>query len=111
MRQINLGNIELFTKRDILDFVVVNNVAQGVIARNLIEGNLEVYKAHCVVLQLEDIVMSIFFLQIQNQMLLVIWRAHKKGANFANPSFTQIHPTCIPPKDSYQSKLTLMRKA
>ena len=112
MRQINLGNIELYTKRDILDFVVVNNVAKGVIARNLIEGNLEVYKAHCVVLATGGY-SNVYFLSTNSlkSNTTAIWRAHKKGANFANPSFTQIHPTCIPPRDSYQSKLTLMSES
>ncbi len=112
MRQINLGKIEIFTKRDLLDLVVVNNVARGVIARNLINGNLETYKAHCVVLATGGY-SNVYYLSTNSlkSNASAIWRAHKRGANFANPSFTQIHPTCIPPGDSYQSKLTLMSES
>ena len=112
MRQINLGNIELYTKRDILDFVIVNNIARGVIARNLIGGNLEIHQSHCVVLATGGY-SNVYFLSTNSlkSNATAIWRAHKKGANFANPSFAQIHPTCIPPRDSFQSKLTLMSES
>jgi len=112
MRQVNLGNIELITKRDVLDLVIVNNVARGVIARNLIDGNLETYKAHCVVLATGGY-SNVYYLSTNSlkSNATAIWRAHKRGANFANPSFTQIHPTCIPPEGSYQSKLTLMSES
>ena len=112
LRQVNLGNIELITKRDVLDLVIVNDVARGVIARNTINGDLETYKAHCVVLATGGY-SNVYFLSTNSlkSNATAIWRAHKRGANFANPSFTQIHPTCIPPGDSYQSKLTLMSES
>ncbi len=111
-RQVNLGNIELFTKRDVLDLVIVNDVARGVIARNLINGNLETFKAHCVVLATGGY-SNVYYLSTNSlkSNATAIWRAYKRGANFANPSFTQIHPTCIPPGDNYQSKLTLMSES
>ena len=111
-RQVNLGNIELITKRDVLDLVIVNNIARGVIARNLINGNLETYKAHCVVLATGGY-SNVYYLSTNSlkSNATAIWRAHKRGANFANPSFTQIHPTCIPPGGIYQSKLTLMSES
>ncbi len=111
-RQVNLGNIELIKKRDVLDLVIVNNVARGVIARNLINGNLEAHKAHCVVLATGGY-SNVYFLSTNSlkSNATAIWRAYKRGANFANPSFTQIHPTCIPPEGSYQSKLTLMSES
>ncbi len=112
LRQVNLGNIELIKKRDVLDLVIVDDVARGVIARNIINGNLEIYKAHCVVLATGGY-SNVYFLSTNSlkSNVTAIWRAHKRGANFANPSFTQIHPTCIPPGDSYQSKLTLMSES
>ncbi len=112
LRQVNFGNIELVTKRDVLDLVVVNNTARGVVARNLVDGNLEIYKAHCVVLATGGY-SNVYFLSTNSlkSNATAIWRAYKRGANFANPSFTQIHPTCIPPRDTYQSKLTLMSES
>ena len=111
-RQVNLGNIELITKRDVLDLVIVNDIARGVVARNLINGNLETYKAHCVVLATGGY-SNVYYLSTNSlkSNATAIWRAHKRGANFANPSFTQIHPTCIPPGGIYQSKLTLMSES
>ena len=108
----NLGNIELITKRDVLDLVIVNDIARGVIARNLINGNLETHKAHCVVLATGGY-SNVYYLSTNSlkSNATAIWRAHKRGANFANPSFTQIHPTCIPPEGIYQSKLTLMSES
>ena len=111
-RQVYLGNIELISRRDVLDLVIVNNIARGVIARNLVNGNLETYKAHCVVLATGGY-SNVYYLSTNSlkSNATAVWRAYKRGANFANPSFTQIHPTCIPPGDSYQSKLTLMSES
>ena len=110
-RQVRLGNIELFTKRDVLDLVIVNDIARGVIARNLINGNLETYKAHCVVLATGGY-SNVYYLSTNSlkSNATAIWRP-TKGGEFCKSLFTQIHPTCIPPGGIYQSKLTLMSES
>ncbi len=111
-RQISLGNVTMFTRREMLDLVVENDVAKGIIARNLVTGEIEKYSAHAVVLATGGY-SNVFFLSTNamNCNTTAIWRAHKKGAVFANPCYTQIHPTCLPVHGESQSKLTLMSES
>lgn len=111
-RQIALGKIKLFTRREMLDIVVVDGAAKGVICRNLLTGEIEKYSAHAVVLATGGYA-NVFFLSTNamNCNATAIWRAHKKGAAFANPCYTQIHPTCLPVHGEGQSKLTLMSES
>ncbi|KHE92650.1 MAG: fumarate reductase/succinate dehydrogenase flavoprotein subunit [Candidatus Scalindua rubra] len=111
-RQIAAGKVRLFTRRDMLDLVVIDGKARGIIARNLVSGVLEKHSADAVVLATGGYANS-FFLST-NSMTSNVSAAvasYKKGAFFANPCFTQIHPTCIPVKGTYQSKLTLMSES
>ncbi len=112
LRQVNMGNINLLAKRDVLDFVIVDNTVTGVIARNLINGNLEIHKSNAVVLATGGY-SNVYYLSTNSlkSNATAVWRAYKKGATFANPCFTQIHPTCIPQGDEFQSKLTLMSES
>jgi succinate dehydrogenase / fumarate reductase flavoprotein subunit len=112
MRQVQEGKVKLFPRREMVDLVVVNDQARGIIARNLITGQVESHAAHAVVLASGGYG-NVYFLSTNgmNGNVSAIWRAHKKGALFANPSFTQIHPTCIPVHGTYQSKLTLMSES
>jgi succinate dehydrogenase / fumarate reductase flavoprotein subunit len=111
-RQITLGKVKLFTRREMLDIVQVDGIAKGIICRNLLTGELEKYSAHAVVLATGGYT-NVFFLSTNamNSNVTAIWRAHKRGAPFANPCFTQIHPTCIPVHGEGQSKLTLMSES
>lgn len=111
-RQINLGKVKLFTRREMLDLVVVDGVAKGIIVRNLLTGEIEKYSAHAVILATGGYA-NVFFLSTNamNSNATAIWRAHKKGAAFANPCYTQIHPTCLPVHGKTQSKLTLMSES
>lgn len=111
-RQIALGKVKLYTRREMLDVVVVDGAAKGVICRNLITGEIEKYSAHAVVLATGGYA-NVFFLSTNamNCNATAIWRAHKKGAAFANPCYTQIHPTCLPVHGEGQSKLTLMSES
>lgn len=111
-RQVSLGNVKMFTRREMLDLVIENDVAKGVIARNLVTGEIEKYSAHAVVLATGGY-SNVFFLSTNamNCNATAIWRAHKKGAVFANPCYTQIHPTCLPVHGESQSKLTLMSES
>jgi succinate dehydrogenase / fumarate reductase flavoprotein subunit len=112
MRQVQAGKIKMFPRREMVDLVVVNDQARGIIVRNLITGQLESHAAHAVVLASGGYG-NVYFLSTNgmNGNVSAIWRAHKKGALLANPSFTQIHPTCIPVHGTYQSKLTLMSES
>ena len=112
MRQVKKGNIELITKRDVLDIVVIENVAKAVIARNLRNGEIEIFKGRAIILATGGY-SNVYFLSTNSlkSNATAIWRAYLKGAKFANPCFTQIHPTCIPQGDKYQSKLTLMSES
>jgi succinate dehydrogenase / fumarate reductase flavoprotein subunit len=112
MRQVDAGSVKLFDRREMVDLVVVNNQARGIITRNLVTGALESFEADAVVLATGGYA-NVFFLSTNAKLCNVtaIWRAHKRGAGFANPSFTQIHPTCIPMSGDYQSKLTLMSES
>ncbi|HEX9909959.1 MAG TPA: fumarate reductase/succinate dehydrogenase flavoprotein subunit [Desulfatiglandales bacterium] len=112
MRQVQAGKVKMFPRREMVDLVVVNDQARGIIVRNLISGQMESHAAHAVVLASGGYG-NVYFLSTNgmNGNVSAIWRAHKKGALFANPSFTQIHPTCIPVHGTYQSKLTLMSES
>ena len=111
-RQIAAGKVEMFSRRDVLDIVVVDGKARGVIARNLITGEIERHSAHAVVLASGGYgtVYYLSTLAINSNGTTAV-AAYKKGALFANPSMTQIHPTCIPVLNDYQSKLTLMSES
>ena len=112
MRQVNAGRIKLFTRREMMDLVLVGGKARGVVVRNLVSGELETHSAHAVVLATGGYG-NVYFLSTNgmNSNVSAIWNAYKKGAFFANPCFTQIHPTCIPVHGRYQSKLTLMSES
>ncbi len=112
MRQVGLGNIELHVRKEMLDMVLVDGVARGVIFRNLVTGELERHEADAVIMATGGY-SRVFYLST-NAMgcnVTATWRAHKRGAYFANPCFTQIHPTCIPVTGDHQSKLTLMSES
>ena len=112
-RQIHLGTCELFNKMEMIEVVVgEDGIANGIIARDLISGELSRHSAHAVVLATGGYG-NVFFLSTnaKNSNATAAWRAHRKGAAFANPCFTQIHPTCIPASDEFQSKLTLMSES
>jgi succinate dehydrogenase / fumarate reductase flavoprotein subunit len=111
-RHIGAGNIQYFDRREMLDLVVANGRARGIIARNLVTGALERYSANAVVLATGGYG-NVFYLATMAKAsnASAIWRAHKKGAFFANACYTQIHPTCIPVGGEYQSKLTLMSES
>ncbi len=111
-RQVDKGTVKLFTRREMLDVVIVDGQAKGIIVRNLITGEIEKYAAHAVVLATGGY-SNVFFLSTNamNCNATAIWRAHKKGAFFGNPCFTQIHPTCLPLHGESQSKLTLMSES
>jgi succinate dehydrogenase / fumarate reductase flavoprotein subunit len=111
-RQISLGNVTLFNRSEMLEVVTHEGRANGVVVRDLVNGEISSHSAHAVVLATGGY-SNVFFLST-NAMACnttAIWRAHRKGAYFANPCFTQIHPTCIPVHDEFQSKLTLMSES
>jgi succinate dehydrogenase / fumarate reductase, flavoprotein subunit len=111
-RQIAKGTVTMFPRRDMLDLVVIDGKARGIITRNLITGEIERHSAHAVVLATGGYG-TVFYLSTLalNSNSSAAWAAHKKGALFANPSFIQIHPTSIPVLNDYQSKLTLMSES
>jgi succinate dehydrogenase / fumarate reductase flavoprotein subunit len=111
-RQIAAGKVELHTRTELLDIVVHEGRAVGVVVRNLLTGEVSSHSAHAVVLATGGY-SNAFFLSTNAKAsnATAIWRAHRKGAAFANPCFTQIHPTCIPQSDETQSKLTLMSES
>ena len=111
-RQVQAGTVEMYTRHDVLDVVIIDGRARGIIARNLLTGKLERWLADAVVLATGGY-SNVFYLSTNAQACNVtaIWRAHKRGAGFANPCFTQIHPTSLPPSGDYQSKLTLMSES
>ena len=111
-KEINKGSVELYTRREMMDVVLVEGRARGVIVRNLVTGELERYGAHAVLIASGGYG-NVFFLST-NAMTSngsAAWRAYKRGAFFGNPSFVQIHPTCIPVHGDWQSKLTLMSES
>ena len=111
-RQINRGKLQMFTRHEMLDLVVVGGKARGIIARDLVSGKLERHSAHAVVIATGGYG-NVFFLSTNamGSNVTASWKIHKKGAFFANPCFTQIHPTCIPVSGENQSKLTLMSES
>ncbi len=111
-RQVALGNVELFNRHEMLDLVVKDGKARGIITRNLLNGKIERHAAHAVVLATGGYG-NVFYLSTNamNCNGTAAWRAVKRGALMANPCFTQIHPTCIPVSGDYQSKLTLMSES
>jgi len=111
-RQIARGKIEMFNRHEMLDIVKINGKARGIITRNLINGKIERHSAHAVVIASGGYG-NLFFLSTNamGSNVSATWKIHKKGAFFANPCFTQIHPTCIPVSGDYQSKLTLMSES
>ena len=111
-RQINTGKVEMFTKHEMVDIVLVDGHAKGIIARNLITGELEKHAASAVVLATGGY-SNVYYLSTNamGSNVTAAWKAYKRGAMFSNPCFTQIHPTCIPVSGEYQSKLTLMSES
>ncbi|WP_080237383.1 fumarate reductase/succinate dehydrogenase flavoprotein subunit [Spirosoma rigui] len=111
-RQVTNGKVKLITRTELLDVVVEGGKARGIVTRNLITGKIESHSAHAVLLCTGGYG-NVFYLSTNamNSNVTAAWRAHKRGAYFANPCYTQIHPTCIPVKGDYQSKLTLMSES
>ncbi|MEG1762010.1 MAG: fumarate reductase/succinate dehydrogenase flavoprotein subunit [Bacteroidales bacterium] len=111
-REIARGSVQLFHRTEMMDLVLKDGVARGIICRNLVTGEIERHSAHAVVLATGGYG-NVYFLSTNamNSNGSAAWQAYKKGAFFANPSFTQIHPTCIPVHGEYQSKLTLMSES
>ncbi|MDP2089710.1 MAG: fumarate reductase/succinate dehydrogenase flavoprotein subunit [Flavobacteriaceae bacterium] len=111
-RQIARGKIQMFNRHEMLDVVIVNGKARGIIARDMITGEIERHSAHAVVIASGGYG-NVYYLSTlaMGSNATAAWKAHKKGAYFANPCFTQIHPTCIPRSGDYQSKLTLMSES
>ena len=111
-RQISKGKVKMYNRHEMMDVVIVDGKARGIIARNLVTGELERHSAHAVVLATGGYG-NVFFLSTNamGSNVSAAWKAHRKGAFMANPCFTQIHPTCIPVSGHYQSKLTLMSES
>jgi succinate dehydrogenase / fumarate reductase flavoprotein subunit len=111
-KQVGIGQVKMYPRTEMLDLVVEDGRAQGIVVRNLVTGKIESHAAHAVVLGTGGY-SNVFFLSTNAKGCNVTapWRAYKRGAAFANPCFTQIHPTCIPPSGDYQSKLTLMSES
>jgi succinate dehydrogenase / fumarate reductase flavoprotein subunit len=111
-RQIHLGTVELYNRMEMQEVVVHDGRAQGVVCRDLLTGEIVSFAGHAVLLCTGGYG-NVYFLSTNAKACNVTatWRAHRKGAAFANPCFTQIHPTCIPPADEFQSKLTLMSES
>ena len=112
MRQVGAGTVELHTRTEMLDLVVHDGAARGVVVRDLVTGEVSSHSAHAVVLATGGYG-NVYYLSTNAMMCNVTaaWRAHRRGALFANPCYTQIHPTCIPSSDEFQSKLTLMSES
>jgi succinate dehydrogenase / fumarate reductase flavoprotein subunit len=112
MRQVKKGKVEMLSRREMLDLVVIDGQARGIVTRNMLTGGIETHAAHAVVLATGGYG-NVYFLSTNamGSNVTAAWRAYKKGACFANPCFVQIHPTCIPVHGTYQSKLTLMSES
>jgi len=112
MHQVELGTVDLFRRSEMLDLVLVDGRAAGIVVRDLRTGEITSHSAHAVVLATGGY-SNVFYLSTNAKAsnASAIWRAHRRGALFANPCYTQIHPTCIPPSDESQSKLTLMSES
>ena len=111
-RQVALGNVTMYARHEMLDVVLIDDKARGIIARNLVTGELEKHFGHAVLLCTGGYG-NVFYLSTNamGSNVTAAWKAHKRGAFFGNPCFTQIHPTCIPVSGEYQSKLTLMSES
>jgi succinate dehydrogenase / fumarate reductase flavoprotein subunit len=111
-RQVAAGTVDVSTRHEMMDVVMVDGVARGIVTRDLVSGAIESFTADAVVLATGGY-SNVFFLSTNAKHCNVTatWRAHRRGAGFANPCYTQIHPTCIPPSGDYQSKLTLMSES
>src|SRR4051812_43046281 len=111
-RQIAAGKVTMYNRTEMLDVVVSDGKARGIITRDLVTGKIEAHSGHAVLLATGGYG-NVYFLSTnaKGSNATAIWRAHKRGALFANPCFTQIHPTCIPVSGDYQSKLTLMSES
>ncbi|MFI8852474.1 fumarate reductase/succinate dehydrogenase flavoprotein subunit [Streptomyces sp. NPDC053499] len=111
-RQIAAGNVEMHPRTEMLDLIVIDGRARGIVARDLLTGRIDTYFADAVVLATGGYG-NVFYLSTnaKNSNATAVWRAHRRGAYFANPCFTQIHPTCIPRSGDHQSKLTLMSES
>ncbi len=112
MRQVHAGKIEYLPRHEMLDVVIIGGQARGIITRNLVTGEIKSWEADAVVLATGGYG-NVFYLSTnaKNSNVTAAWRAHKKGALFANPCYVQVHPTCIPVSGDYQSKLTLMSES
>jgi len=112
LRQVDAGTVELHTRHEMLDLIMVDGVARGVVVRDLVSGEIASYTADAVVLASGGYGNAYFLsTNAMGSNVTAAWRAHKHGAHFANPCFTQIHPTCIPVSGEHQSKLTLMSES
>src|ERR1700744_5415525 len=111
-RQIHLGKVKMYTRTEMLDVVTIDGQAKGIVPRNLIDGTIDTHSAHAVLLCTGGYG-NVFYLSTNaaGSNVTAAWRAHKRGAFFANPCYTQIHPTCIPVTGDHQSKLTLMSES
>src|SRR5207342_3207996 len=111
-RQIALGNVKMYSRHEMLDVVLIDGKTRGIIARDLVSGRLERHFGHAVLL-CSGGYGNVFYLSTyaMGSNVTAAWKAHKKGAHFGNPCFTQIHPTCIPVSGDHQSKLTLMSES
>jgi len=111
-RQVALGNVKMYSRHEMLDVVMIDGKARGIIARNLVNGELERHSGHAVLLCTGGYG-NVFYLSTNamGSNVTAAWKAHRKGAYFGNPCFTQIHPTCIPVSGDHQSKLTLMSES
>ncbi|TWR28661.1 fumarate reductase/succinate dehydrogenase flavoprotein subunit [Mucilaginibacter achroorhodeus] len=111
-RQINLGKVKMYTRHEMLDVVMIDGHAKGIVTRNLITGAIDTHAGHAVLLCTGGYG-NVFYLSTNaiGSNVTAAWRAHKRGAYFANPCYTQIHPTCIPVTGDHQSKLTLMSES
>jgi len=112
MRQVHLGKVKMFARREMLELIKVDGVVRGIVVRNLTTGKLETHTADAVVLCTGGYG-NVYYLSTnaKGSNVTAAWRCHKQGAYFANPCYTQIHPTCIPVSGDYQSKLTLMSES
>jgi succinate dehydrogenase / fumarate reductase flavoprotein subunit len=112
MRQVERGTVQAFANREMLDVVLVDGQARGIVVRNLLTGAIERYAGHAVLLCTGGYGTAYYLsTNAVNSNVTAAWRAHKRGAFFANPCYTQIHPTCIPVSGTHQSKLTLMSES
>src|SRR5690606_15341122 len=111
-RMVHAGRVTMMPRQEMLDLVVVDGKARGIITRNLVTGSIERHEGHAVLLCTGGYGNAYYLsTNAKNSNVTAAWRCHRRGALFANPCFTQIHPTCIPVSGEYQSKLTLMSES